>query len=122
MLSGAVILASTIAVIPVAICNPYGLPFCIWVIAIFLSGLWQLFRYQTDDGPVSSDEYREPVSSDEYREPVSSDEYRGPVSSDEYREPVSSDEYREPVSSHEYREPVSSDSYRKRERCYGCWL
>ena len=52
MLSGAVILASTIAVIPVAICNPYGLPFCIWVIAIFLSGLWQLFRYQTDDGPL----------------------------------------------------------------------
>ena len=53
MLSGAVILASTIAVIPVSIYNPYGLPFCIWVIAIFLSGLWQLFRYQTDDGPVS---------------------------------------------------------------------
>lgn len=52
MLSGAVILASTIAVIPVAICNPYGLPFCIWVIAIFLSGLWQLLRYQTDDGPL----------------------------------------------------------------------
>lgn len=52
MLSGAVILASTIAVIPVAICNPYGLPFCIWVIAIFLSGLWQLLRYQTDVGPL----------------------------------------------------------------------
>lgn len=52
MLSGAVILASTIAVIPVAICNPYGLPFCIWVIAIFLSGLWKLFRYQKDDGPL----------------------------------------------------------------------
>lgn len=52
MLSGAVILASTIAAVPVAICNPYGLPFCIWVIAIFLSGLWQLFRYQTDDGPL----------------------------------------------------------------------
>lgn len=52
MLSGAIIFASAIAVIPVAICNPYGLPFCIWVIAIFLSGLWQLFRYQTDDGPL----------------------------------------------------------------------
>lgn len=52
MLSGAVILASTIAAVPVAIYNPYGLPFCIWVIAIFLSGLWQLFRYQTDNGPL----------------------------------------------------------------------
>ena len=52
MLSGAVILASTITAVPVAICNPYGLPFCIWVIAIFLSGLWQLLRYQTDDGPL----------------------------------------------------------------------
>ncbi len=52
MLSGAVILASTITAVPVAICNPYGLPFCIWVITIFLSGLWQLLRYQTDDGPL----------------------------------------------------------------------
>ena len=52
MLSGAAIFVSTIAVIPLSICNPHGLPFCIWAIVIFLSGLWQLFRYQTDDGPL----------------------------------------------------------------------
>ena len=73
MLSGAVILASTIAAVPMALCNPDGPAFVAWVLAVMLSGLWQLFRYQTDDGPLlkmprsSSNEYREPVSSDSYR-------------------------------------------------------
>lgn len=52
MLSGAVILASTIAAVPMALCNPDGPAFVAWVLAVMLSGLWQLLRYQTDDGPL----------------------------------------------------------------------
>ena len=52
MLSGAVIFASAIAAVPMALCNPDGPAFVAWVLAVMLSGLWQLFRYQTDDGPL----------------------------------------------------------------------
>ena len=52
MLAGAVIFASAIAAVPMALCNLGGPTFVAWILAVMLSGLWQLFRYQTDDGPL----------------------------------------------------------------------
>ena len=52
MLAGAVIFASAIAAVPVALCKLGGPTFVAWILAVMLSGLWQLFRYQTDDGPL----------------------------------------------------------------------
>ena len=46
------ILSSTVLVIPAAIHNPKGAAFAAWATLVYLAGLWQLYRYQTDDGPL----------------------------------------------------------------------
>ena len=46
------ILSSTVLVIPAAIHNPKGAAFAEWATLVYLAGLWQLYRYQTDDGPL----------------------------------------------------------------------
>lgn len=48
----AFILASAVLVVPAAISNPEGAAFAAWSTLVYLAGLWQLFRYQTDDGPL----------------------------------------------------------------------
>lgn len=49
MLSGAVIFASAIAAVPMALCNPDGPAFVAWVLAVMLSGQWMLWRYWADN-------------------------------------------------------------------------
>lgn len=46
----AFILTSAVLVVPAAVSNPEGVAFAAWVTLVYLAGLWQLFRYQTDDG------------------------------------------------------------------------
>ncbi len=48
----AFILTSAVLVVPAAVSNPEGAAFAAWVTLVYLAGLWQLFRYQTDDGPL----------------------------------------------------------------------
>lgn len=48
----AFILTSAVLVVPAAISNPEGAAFAAWATLVYLAGLWQLFRYQTDDGPL----------------------------------------------------------------------
>lgn len=49
MLSGAIIFGSAIAVIPIAASSKDGPLFMLWVLAVFLSGMWQLYTYKCDD-------------------------------------------------------------------------
>ena len=48
MLAGAVIFASAIAAVPVALCNPDGPAFVAWILAVMVSGQWMLRRYWAD--------------------------------------------------------------------------
>lgn len=48
----AFILTSAVLVVPAAISNPEGAAFAAWATLVYLAGLWQLFRYQTNDGPL----------------------------------------------------------------------
>lgn len=49
MLSGAIIFGSAIAAIPIAASSQDGPLFKFWVLAVFLSGMWQLYTYQCDE-------------------------------------------------------------------------
>ncbi len=48
----AFILTSAVLVVPAAVSNPEGAAFAAWATLVYLAGLWQLLRYQTDDGPL----------------------------------------------------------------------
>ncbi|HAP22125.1 MAG TPA: hypothetical protein DCR27_12715 [Lachnospiraceae bacterium] len=48
MLSGAIIFSSAIAAIPIAASSQDGPLFRLWVLAVFLSGMWQLYTYKCD--------------------------------------------------------------------------
>lgn len=48
MLAGAVIFASAIAAVPMALCNLGGPTFVAWILAVMLSGWWTLWRYWAD--------------------------------------------------------------------------
>jgi len=49
MLSGTIIFCSAIAAIPIAASSQEGPLFTLWVLAVFLSGMWQLYTYRCDD-------------------------------------------------------------------------
>lgn len=46
------VLSSTVLVVPAAIHNPEGAAFAAWATLVYLAGLWQLYRFKTDDGPL----------------------------------------------------------------------
>lgn len=47
MLSASIIFGSAIAAIPVALYNPDGPIFVVWIISVFLSGMWQVYILKT---------------------------------------------------------------------------
>lgn len=49
MLSGTIIFGSAIAAIPIAASSQEGPLFTLWVLAVLLSGMWQLYTYRCDD-------------------------------------------------------------------------
>lgn len=40
------LMGSMVAAVPLSIYKPTGLIFIVWIILIFLSGLWELYTYQ----------------------------------------------------------------------------
>lgn len=46
LLTTAFLVISMVAAVPAAIYKPTSLAFIVWIILIFMAGLWELFTYQ----------------------------------------------------------------------------